>query len=700
MILYALTIALGAFLLFLVEPMSARLLLPLFGGAASVWLASLLFFQLALLAGYLFADAAVTRLKARSHALAHLALLALATLSLPLNAAPALPGWLAPAPPTVQLLVLLARSVGVPFLALAATGPIVQALWSRHRQGSPYRLYALGNLASLLGLACYPFLVEPLFTLHAQARLFSAAFLLFALAAAALALRGLNSHAPDDVDSRLDVSIDDSPSRDLDPAGKLDISPAPELDISNSRRSTSLWLLLPLCSSALLLSVTGHLTRNVAPIPLLWMAPLAAYLLSFILCFETPRWLTRKLWAPLSLLALALLAAADGWIPPESHLGWSIAGITLAFFVAVTGLHGELVRLRPPAQQLTRFYLSLSLGSALGSLLVAALVPLLFDGLVELSLTLVATALLLCFSFWPAIRAWSRHSISTRGALLLFVAVLALSLFLTEKTRARGDVFAGRNFYGALHVQEQIGKHGRVRMLFNGTTIHGLQRVEPALSAEVLAYYGKGSGLSRALLALHARGRPLRVGVIGLGAGMVAGDCRSGDRFVFYEINPLVVRVAREQFTFLAGCAGAEVRLGDARLLLAKEPADEQYDLLVLDAFNSDSVPVHLVTAEAFALYAGHLAPDGVIAAHASNRYLNLEPALAAHAPPLGMDGILVEERAATDDIFPNLWLLMSRDPKSLGGEAFLGAAYQPLAELKPVREWTDDYSNLAGAFR
>jgi len=699
-ILFAATVALGAFLLFLVEPLAAKALLPLFGGTSAVWLTSLLFFQVALLAGYLFADLAARKLRPRALAWAHLALLSMAVFALPglsrsmaLAASGQLPAWLAGLSPTPQLLAMLLGSVGLPFIALAATAPLAQVLWARTSASSPYRLYALSNFASLLGLASYPFLVEPLFTLHAQARLFSSAFLLFALCAGALVWR---ARAAMPIDR---LHANDSPAG---LAGGLAAAPP-------SRRAQTLWLLLPGSASALLIAVTGHLTRNVAPIPLLWMLPLAAYLVSFILAFDSPRWAQRAWTAPGAVVALGFLTFANGWIPPDSHLAWSIAVLVFAFFFVATALHGELARLRPPAPGLTRFYLSIATGSALGSLFAAVLVPLCSRGLPELALSLVLCAIALIETWWPQLARLEKHALSSRAAMVIGIVVMALSLFIGERARAIGDLFAARNFYGALKVQEQLGKRGRLHVLFNGTTLHGLQLYAPTpkdATLERLAYYSERAGVGRALATLRAahgkssaQPRPLRVGTIGLGAGVLAAACESGDTFLFYEINPLVEEVARTQFSFLAHCAGARVKPGDARLVLAREPP-QRFDLLVVDAFSSDAIPVHLLTAEAFALYLRHLAEGGVIAVHVSNRYLDLESAIAAHAAPLALRGLLVTDDEKSDDIFPSLWVLLSRDSSPLEGPAYAGAELQPIEQLAKVREWTDDYSNIASVFR
>ena len=585
--------------------------------------------------------------------------------TLPLAAATELPRWLAGSAPALQLLILLAAALGLPFVTLASTGPLVQALWSRERSGSPYRLYALSNLASLLGLAAYPFWFEPLFTLHLQIQIFAGVFALFAFCAGTLAWRSSSS---------------------------LDIRKSLEEEvISNGLKTPPLWLLLPAGSSALMLAITGHLTRNVAPIPLLWMAPLAAYLLSFILCFDSPEQVSRRWTVPAALGSIALLAYADVRETPDGSLTLWIAALTAAFFFVATALHGELVRLRPEAARLTRFYLSLSVGSALGSLIVAVLIPLAFKDVVELRLSLIGAAILLTAAWWPELKTLRRYSLSSRGALMVGIATMSLALFVSAWSRSLGDVLEGRNFYGALRVQNQLTKEGPIRALLNGTTTHGIQLREERSSRQPLAYYAEISGVGRAIATLREGGHPLRIGAVGLGAGVLAGYCEPGDLLEFYELNPLVAQVARDPFTFLRDCTGATIQLGDGRLLLTKQ-APQEFDLLVVDAFNSDAIPVHLLTAEAFLLYARHLAKGGILAVHTSNRYLDLDPAVAAHAPRIGMIARAVTGPAQGEVIYSNEWMLLSRD-----------AAKLPAGDSHPVRkaiEWTDDHTNLTGALR
>ena len=646
MLLEAALVFAGALLLFLVEPLAARMLLPLFGGSAAVWLTALLFFQAALLGGYAFAHALGRRRWPQ------LALLALACLSLPVSVSP---GLLPHAPPAARLLAMLALAVGLPFFALATTGPTVQALQAR-RGVEPWWLYALSNGASALGLLLYPLALEPLFTLRAQTLIFSTGFAAFALAFAAVVLR-----APLNI---TDVIISEQP---------LQMSP--------------LVLLLPACSSALLLAVTASITQNLAPVPLLWLLPLALYLASFVIAFQSSR-----RWVVLPLLALFALALLEDRVVPTERLKVAIAIALAAFFLCCLALHAELARLRPDKSQLTRYYLWISAGSVAGSLFVAVAAPLVFDSMVEMKIAIVASAVLLGL-------AWMRTPMRRVFRLLLVPVPALLCAVLAYRAGARGGqgVWRGRNFYGAIAVRdEDRDEDGFVRIMVNGAINHGAQSWQgkpPEPQPDATTYYVEESGVGRALAMLAEEKPRLTIGIVGLGAGVLATYCRPGDAYVFYEINPLAERVAREQFTFLRGCPNAQVREGDARLSLESEPA-RGFDLLVIDAFTSDSIPVHLLTREAFATYARHLAPDGILAVHVSNRYLDLTPVVAAHADRMRWPAVGVEIDGEDDPLATaSAWILLSpRHP--------LAPLHGTLLNAGPRASWTDDYSNLITLLR
>jgi hypothetical protein len=448
------------------------------------------------------------------------------------------------------------------------------------------------------------------------------------------------------------------------------------------RRERTLWILLPLCASALLSAVTSDITVNVAPVPLLWVLPLAAYLLSFVVAFQSERIYQRRIFLPLFVLALAFLA----WRFRNPLAGEPIArGIALrlaSFFVCAVTLHGETARIKPPPRQLTRFYLRVAAGGALGGAFVAVIAPLLFRSDVDLGVALVASAAVLSAALW-------RTRLSARVAMVLGVLFTAGRMIQSEWHVRRNAIDFARDFYGAVRVEHQPENDGWVRALVHGTTEHGAQWLKPAKAMDPTAYYGHEAGVGLVLDALAKENRPLRVGIVGLGAGVLAAYCRPGDVYDFYEIDPLIERTAARHFTFLRACAGAQVTLGDARLTLAARPP-QMYDLLVVDAFSSDAVPVHLLTAEGMALFASHLRPGGLLAFHVSNLYLDLEPIVAAAAAPLGLPALAIASEGNSDrHLYASDWVIA-------GDSARLA-----IPDLEPVeiphglRTWTDDYSNV-----
>ncbi|MFN8012206.1 MAG: fused MFS/spermidine synthase [Holophagaceae bacterium] len=667
-------IGLGAFLLFQVQPLLAKRILPWFGGSAAVWTACMLFFQVVLLLGYTYAHL-LQKLPARRQAWVHGALLLLSLAALPVVPSA---GWkpVASGDPTWRILGLLGATVGLPYLLLSSTSPLVQRWLAQERPGfDPYRLFALSNAGSMAALLSYPVLVEPFLRLDLQAWGWSAAYGLYVLAAAALAWRARNLPASD-------------PALDREP-GDATRHAAPGAGVR------LLWVVLAFAPSVLLLGVTSHLSTNVAPIPFLWVLPLALYLLSFILCFDHPRWYARKAFLPLAAVALAALA----WlILPDQHkldlrLQVGLAGAAL--FIVCMAAHGELVRLRPAPRHLTGFYLSLSLGGALGGVFAGLVAPRVFDGLVELPIGLMALAGL-------AFLAWLRDQGTGTGPWLRWslAAWLLAGLGATvhfhlrrQKDFAEDSLLQVRNFYGTLRIREVGLGRDRSRYLLHGTINHGGQFVAGDRAHDRTTYYGPDSGVGLAIEALGAKG-PLRVGVVGLGSGTLLNYGRPGDLFRVYEINPLVERIARTWFVALPECqARTEVALGDARLSLEAEPP-QRYDLLAVDAFSSDAIPVHLLTREAFDAYARQLRPGGVLAVHISNRYLDLAPVVKREAEARGWQARLVSDDEDTEaGVYRSDWVLVSDRGDLFQAEALKDAA--PLADDPKVRRWTDDFSNL-----
>jgi len=663
--LHAAVIALSSLLLFLVQPLIARLILPWFGGSAAVWTTCMLFFQSLLLAGYAYAHASSAKLAPRTQSLVHIALLAAAAATLPIA-----PGerWKPDGDeePVTAILLLLGAAVGLPYLLLSATSPLVQAWFARARPGgNPYRLFALSNVASLAALVGYPVLVEPYLTNGEQVEGWSWLFGVFALACAALALRSTV------------------------PAPAAAAATAPEAP--PPRRGDVLhWLALSTTGSVVLLAVTNHLTQNVAAIPLLWLAPLTLYLLTFILAFEGRLYRSEIFWSFCLawLLGMAwLLVDADYQFNLPVQFGIFLSGL----FVTCLFCHGELYRLRPAPRHLTVFYLVISAGGALGGLLVAVAAPLAFNGYYELGLSLIAVA------FLAALRCATLHELARNMSLAVLMGVTGAAIY--DGLRFQENVLvASRNFYGVLRVKEYgtPGEPDHSRRLLHGVIMHGEQYLHPEYRRMATTYYQHGSGIGAALLARQERPGMMRVGVIGLGTGTLAAYGRRGDTYRFYDINPRVIELASRDFTYLADSdATIELELGDARLSLEYEPP-QNFDVLAVDAFSSDAIPVHLITREALALYLRHVKPDGIVAFHVSNRFLDLVPVVARLARENGAHAVAVNEGADEEDSRTQSdWVLVSRDPKALQEMEIEAAGAAPVKERENLRTWTDDYSNL-----
>jgi SAM-dependent methyltransferase len=667
--LYALTIFASAFLLFLLQPIVAKQILPWFGGSAAVWTTCLVFFQSTLLLGYAYADFSVRRLTPRAQARLHMVLLVLSLAVLPI-----IPGafWKPTGleSPIWMILGLLSATIGLPYFVLSTTSPLIQAWFARTFLGrSPYRLFALSNLASMLALLGYPFLLEPWIATRMQAWGWSAGYAAFVGLGVLAARKGRRAGEL-------------APLRTASPADATPTSAPPTL----SRQL--LWCGLAATSSAMLLAVTSHITQNVAAVPLLWIVPLSLYLITFIVCFDGEGWYRREIF-------LAMLAAALG------VMGWTLADPKLAhvlaiqidvfcagFFIACMFCHGELVTCKPAPRYLTRFYLMVALGGALGSVLVGVVAPLAFSANFDLAFVLVACALLLLCR--------------TRGEALVFPALAAISLAVTVGCGIwsmvefyQDTIYTSRNFYGMLRVQDSGGDDvDRRRTLVHGTIMHGKQYLHPSFQSEPTSYYTRNSGIGRLIEAMHPRKGSIKVGVIGLGTGTLATYGAKGDVYRFYEINPGVVSVAQRDFTFLKNSdATIELSLGDARLSLERE-APQQFDVLAIDAFSSDAIPVHLITREAVEVYLRHMKPDGVIAFHVTNRYLNLVPVVEAIANELGLQALWFDDPGLEPFGSASSWVLLAKDPARLNDPRLTDPSSR-IETRRDWRVWTDDFNNL-----
>ena len=659
--LFAGTIFSSAFLLFLVQPLIAKQILPWFGGSAAVWSICMVFFQLLLLAGYAYADLVTRKLPPRAQPALHIGLLALSLLLMPIVTDPR---WkpTGAEDPTLWILGLLLATIGLPYFLLSTTGPLVQSWVARTSWGAQvYRYFALSNLASLASLLSYPVLIEPRMKLIDQAHGWSWAYGVFALlcASTALAVARMPASAPVAAAS-----------------GHADAPKSSDY---------ALWLALPALGSWLLLAVTNHLTQDVASVPFLWVLPLVAYLFSFVLTFENDRWYRRGIFLPAAALLLAL--AAYGL---QSGLGQRLQTAlplyVVGLFVWCVVLHGEMARRRPAAQYLTRFYLMLSLGGALGGVAVGLAAPVLLPAHYEMGLGLVLLALL-------GMALWHRQ----RPALALCGLLAAIGsgfLALQVHEDAAGARVLSRNFYGTLGTYDVPREDGRdsVRQMYHGAVKHGEQFLAPERRREPTTYYGATSGVGRAIQS--APPGPRRIGLVGLGAGTLAAYARTGDTVRVYEINPEVFTLADKEFSFLADSPARIERVaGDARLALEREPP-QQFDVLAVDAFSGDSVPAHLLTTQALDLYLRHVRDGGIVAFHVTNRFLDLPPVVERIAAERGLAVALVHDNAEGSHLRATDWVLVARDAATLQRPA-IAAATRPIAPMPGLRAWTDDFNNL-----
>ncbi|MCC6291197.1 MAG: fused MFS/spermidine synthase [Bryobacterales bacterium] len=677
MSLYAAAIFLSAFLLFQVQPIIARIILSWFGGTAAVWTTCMLFFQMGLLAGYFYSHSLINRLSPRAQSLLHAGLL-LASLA----ALPILPGeaWKPSGTenPTIRILLLLAATVGLPYMLLSTTSPLLQAWYARAKQGAmPYHLFALSNLGSMLALLTYPPLIEPNMPTRMQAYVWSGGYVLFAALTSYLAYKGRTG----------DASAPAAPA-----GGEEEAGTRPTMGMK------VLWIALAACPSMLMLAITNHMSQDVAAIPFLWVLPLSLYLLSFILTFDARGWYQRNIFLVLLAPGLGGMAYLQWAHASELKMQWTIAALSAGFFICCMVCHGELAARKPAPRYLTSFYLALSLGGALGGLFVGVVAPYLFRNYFELPLALAFCGLL---AYVVAIEepglSW-RQAAATVPAFSLLAGMAGLWIFLGRSINdsVQGYKLVTRNFYGALRVR-QTGDGSNwedYKTLLHGSINHGEQWLHPARRRELLTYYCADTGIGRAMR-VRTEGVPQKTGVLGLGAGTMAAFGRPGDDYTFYEINPIVPKLAHEEFTFYPDCpARKRIVMGDGRLSLERQ-SPQNFDVLMMDAFSGDSIPVHLVTREAFQLYFRHLKPTGYLVMHISNKYLDLEPVLARVASDLGKAALLVETNEdESGDCFGTTFIVMAHSADAFQTKPFLGAGVPPKTKAG-VGTWTDDYSNL-----
>jgi len=679
---YTLTIFLSAFLLFQVQPLMGRYILPWFGGSPAVWTTCMLFFQLLLLAGYLYAHLITRYLAQRRQVVIHIGLIAAALLLLPITP----DAGYKPAgdeDPTLRILFILTTSVGLPYFLLATTGPLLQVWFRLVFSGtSPYRLYALSNAGSLLALLSYPFVVEPLLRLQTQSVLWSAGLCVFGALCALGALKTWQIH--------------------LQPVQAVSPSEA----VADGSRSSGplaalLWLALAACGSVLLLAVTNQICADIAVVPFLWILPLSLYLLTFILCFENERVYFRPVFWPLLIVAAgALLWMLDRGV--DLSIQTQILGYSGGLFVLCMVCHGELVRLKPHPRHLTFFYLMVAGGGALGGIFVTVAAPAFFPIYLELHIGLWACCALAMAAFWYERRLAPRRTRPWQRWVYLLICLVFLG-FLGEMLRRNvretlaDSLSFTRNFYGVLRVAVYNPKSPDLMnyTLQHGRISHGSQFTAQDRRRQPTTYYSDRSGIGLALLNMP-RHSGLRVGIVGLGTGTIAAYGDENDRFTFYEINPAVIDIATSRFSYLSDSfADCDIVLGDARISLERQ-SPQNFDILVLDAFNSDAIPVHLLTLEAFDTYLRHLKREGVIAVHITNRYLDLAPVMETLADHFGFAAALIDSDSdEEEEIDEATWMLLTRDKNFLALDAIREAASDDTDTTGRRILWTDDYTNL-----
>ncbi len=693
MIQFILSVFISAFLLFEVQPMISRYILPFFGGTPAVWSTVQLFFQLFLTGGYAYAYWLISRISSRKQAWLHIALLVTSiTLLVALGfswPSPVMPSaaWKPTSvdTPIQDIFKLLLVAVGLPFFLLSTNSPLMQAWFARSLPGrSPYWLYALSNIGSLLGLLAYPFIIEPNLTLRSQGWMWAGGYALFALLAGLAAFRSSRKVlAPPNQET-----VEEQPPR-----------------MQLSARVQVLWILLSALGTTLLLAITSQITQEVAAIPLLWVLPLSIYLLTFILVYSSDRWYRPQLFV--LLMSIASLAFLWALVSTNANFILRTASCCFFLFASVMICTGETYRLRPEPSHLTRFYLLTSVGGAMGGIFVNLVAPALFKGYWELligfglSLGLAMAVFVTLKSIDPGKRLRFIFNIMLSLTLLL---VGAFSLYGLLGRNTYGDVFEARNFYGVLRVK-QVNPGDPTWQGYNvshGVTIHGLQFSAPDKRAIPTTYYARQSGVGLALLNHPKYGHGMRVGVLGLGIGTLLAYAQPGDDYRLYEINPIMVDLAEGQggyFSYLKDSPASQtIVLGDARLSLENELAasgSKDFDILVLDVFSSDSIPVHLVTKEAFAIYLQHLAPGGLLAANISTRYVDLVPVMWQLAQNYALNMVVIPTEATDRFTSPSLWVLMSPDPTELRLPAIIARAFPMEGYSTNIRLWTDDFSNL-----
>jgi hypothetical protein len=668
--LFPVPIVLSAYLIFLVQPIIAKQILPWFGGVASVWNTCLFFFQFILLLGYLYAHGLMRWFPAKLQAAVHVVMLAVSCLSLPIAVSAT---WkIAEGDPAMRILLLLSTTVGLPYFVLASTSPLLQAWYSRF-SATPYWLFSVSNAASLAGLLAYPFVIEPSWNTNQQGIIWSVGFGLFAATCAVVAV--FNARNSGTREAAADPGAESKPIA------------------ANVR---ALWLVLSALGSLTLVSVTSFVGQNIASVPLIWVIPLSLYLITFILAFAGQRLHGWIIAAPAMVLSLAMVLSYQSETV-ISELRWALPLFMAGLFFVCLYCHGELAASKPEPSRLTEFYILVSLGGALGSLAGSIFAPILLSGDFEMNIALATVSVVF---------AWQRRTdpLASRLIAVGFAAAITVVSTFQIVSEIQGSRVLTRNFYSSLSIVEFGTGSGRWRRMAHGQTVHGAQYLDPARRGEPLSYYGRTSGLALAFERQRelSKGEPLVVGLVGLGAGVTAAYGQSSDRFRFYEINPQVEALARTEFTYLSDSkADISVIIGDARLVLDREPV-QNFDILVVDAFSGASIPMHLLTREAMQIYRKHLKSSGALLFHVSNLFVDLKAPLARLALEEQLQARIASDEPDTEDesdtpLASSDWVIMAAD------QAWFSRAVRRKAEAIPAQPgpaWTDNFNNILSAVK
>jgi hypothetical protein len=691
MLRYPITIFLSAFLLFQVQPLIGKVILPWFGGGPAVWTACMLFFQVLLLGGYAYAHLVSSKLPPGALAVVHMGLLLGSLWFLPVTPAEA---W-KPAGgemPVARILGLMVFTIGLPYFLLSSTGPLLQESFRRETGRTPYRLYALSNVGSLLALLTYPLVFEPQLTLRTQIVAWSAGYGLFAALCLWSALAFVRIWRT--------------------PEGQQEIAAQGTPAARPAIKDILLWLALAACGSVMLLATTNQLCQEVTSVPFLWILPLSLYLLSFIICFDHERWYHPG--AFIVLLAVAVVLTLVAMFEGNDLTMWQQLGVYSAtLFVCCMVCHGELVRSKPAPRYATLFYLMVAAGGALGGVLVAIVAPLVLRGFWEFHVGLVATIVLALAASLARSKVRSRMPRPVwivGGALTVALAIsVGLVLGRSRPEAVQSTLESARNFYGVMRVNEEFSANsdnGPLRELIHGSIQHGFQFLDEDKQDWPTSYYAHNSGIGLAIehhprrTADNPEMRTLRIGVVGLGCGTLATYGKKGDYLRFYEINPEVIRLSDKYFTYRQDSpAEIDVILGDARISMENEKAEgrlQKFDVLAIDAFSSDAIPMHLLTRQSVELFLAHLKPDGLLCIHISNRFLDLEGVVIGIAREVGYPCVRIEnDEDFAQGINYATWVILTRNWKFLA-DAEVARVSGPCWPLRgePI-VWTDDYGSL-----